>query len=189
MFIKCIFQSRFMSAKQVWVMRDYQKCSGCRRCEIACSLYHEKKIWPEASRIRIFMLAPGLEVPHLCAQCHDYPCVESCPTKPKALSVDEKTGAVLVDSKLCISCRKCIEACPGRVPFLHPATRKSTICDLCNGDPQCVKACRETGFNCLSLVQYEKGQGEALYHRVYAKPPKNITEGLSKLIFGEKMEV
>ncbi len=35
------------------------KCSGCRLCEIACSLEHEGIIWPEASRIRIFELLPG----------------------------------------------------------------------------------------------------------------------------------
>jgi len=173
----------------VWIMRDYMKCTGCRRCEIACSLYHEKKIWPEASRIRIFMLVPGLEVPHLCTQCHDYPCVEACPTEPKALSVNQKTGAVMVDRDLCISCGKCIRACPGHVPFLHPGDNKATICDLCGGDPQCVKVCQEAGYDCLRAIPYPVGQGEAVHHRVYAKTPKKITEGLTALVFGEKMEV
>lgn len=35
--------------KLFWIMRDYVKCSGCRRCEIVCSLHREGKIWPEAS--------------------------------------------------------------------------------------------------------------------------------------------
>ena len=87
------------SQKRIWIVRDYLKCSGCRKCEIACSLFHENKIWPEASRIRVFMLVPGVEVPHLCAQCDDYPCVESCPVN--ALSVSEETGAVLVDKEKC----------------------------------------------------------------------------------------
>ncbi|MGD0330056.1 MAG: 4Fe-4S dicluster domain-containing protein [Nitrososphaeria archaeon] len=179
-----------MSSDWVWVMRDYPKCTGCRMCEIACSLYHEKKIWPEASMVRVFMLAPGLEVPHLCAQCHDYPCVASCPTKPKkALSVDEKTGAVLVDRKICISCKNCIRACPGHVPFLHPADNKATICDLCNGEPQCSKICQEAQYNCLSTKYYTKGEGEHINHRLYSKLPKLITEGLSELIYGEKLEV
>ncbi|MEM3872145.1 MAG: 4Fe-4S dicluster domain-containing protein [Nitrososphaeria archaeon] len=158
-------------------------------CEIACSLSHEGRIWPEASRIRVFMYAPGIEFPHLCAQCHDYPCVEACPTKPKALSVDEKTGAVHVDREKCISCGNCIRACPGHVPFLHPRDNKATICDLCNGDPQCVKICREAGFDCLNVVKYDRGQGEALNYRVYARHPKAIAEGLTELMFGEKMEV
>ncbi|MGQ9461025.1 MAG: 4Fe-4S dicluster domain-containing protein, partial [Candidatus Bathyarchaeaceae archaeon] len=41
------------SQELIWVVRDYLKCSGCRKCEIACSLFHEKRIWPEASRIRV----------------------------------------------------------------------------------------------------------------------------------------
>ena len=178
-----------MSSKQIWIARDFPKCTGCRRCEIACSLYHEKKIWPEASMVRVFMLAPGLEYPHLCTQCHDYPCVESCPTEPKALSVDEKTGAVLVDRNLCISCMKCIKACPGHIPFLHPKDNKSTICDLCNGDPQCVKVCQEAKYDVLRTIQQDKGKGDALIFKVYAKTPKEITEGLSALIYGKNFEV
>lgn len=83
----------YKNTEPIWIARDYLRCSGCRLCEIACSLSHEGMIWPEASRIRIFMLAPGAEVPHLCAQCDGYPCVASCPYD--ALSVDEKIGAVL----------------------------------------------------------------------------------------------
>jgi Fe-S-cluster-containing hydrogenase component 2 len=81
----------------IWIAREFPKCSACRKCEIACSLAHENRIWPEASRVRVFMLVPGLEFPHLCAQCEDYPCVESCPFK--ALSISKRTGAVLVDAK------------------------------------------------------------------------------------------
>jgi len=49
------------------------------------------------------MLVPGVESPHLCAQCSDYPCVKACPVE--ALSIDDDTpsssalsiDAVLVD--------------------------------------------------------------------------------------------
>jgi len=64
----------------VWIKRNYENCSGCRRCEIACSLHHEGRIWLEASRIRVFMLIPGVEIPYLCFQCEEYPCVEACPS-------------------------------------------------------------------------------------------------------------
>jgi hypothetical protein len=49
--------------------------------------------------------------------------------------------------------------------------------------------CREAGFDCLNVVTYDKGQGEALNYRVYARDPKVIAEGLTELVFGEKMEV
>ena len=89
-------------SNSIWIVRDYLKCSGCRMCELACSMHHEDWMWPEASRIRVFMPFPGVEVPHFCAQCADYPCVDSCPEN--ALSVDEETSAVLVDREKCTSC-------------------------------------------------------------------------------------
>ena len=80
-----------------WISRDYLKCTGCRRCEIACALHHENKIWPKASKIRVFMLVPGVEIPHFCTQCTVYPCVKAC--SHNALSIDENTSAVLVNGR------------------------------------------------------------------------------------------
>ncbi len=134
----------------IWIARELSRCSACRKCEIACSLFHEKRIWPEASRIRVFMLVPGAEFPHLCAQCEDYPCVEACPFN--ALSISRKTGAVTVKTKACTACGKCIDACPGKIPHMHPTNNHIVICDLCRGDPQCVKVCQEGGWNVLKTI-------------------------------------
>src|SRR4030042_5670961 len=135
------------SVNKPWISRDYLKCSGCRRCEIACTLSHEGKIWPEASRVRVFMLVPGVEVPHLCAQCSNYPCVASC--EFKALSVNEQTGAVIVDEETCTTCGVCIQACPGNVPHLNPSEKYIVICDLCGGEPECAKVCQRAGYRAL----------------------------------------
>jgi len=170
----------------VWVARDYLKCTGCRRCEIACSLHHEGKIWPEASRVRVFMLVPGVEVPHLCAQCYDYPCVASCPVD--ALSVSKETGAVLVDKEKCIGCNKCIEACPGNVPFLHPADKKAVICDLCGGDPQCAKVCQEAEFNALWKVREPKTGWGSSSRKLFARTPEDVTRDVAANLYGEKAE-
>jgi Fe-S-cluster-containing hydrogenase component 2 len=169
----------------VWIFRDLLRCSGCRRCELACSLHHEGKMWPEASRIRVFMLFPGAEVPHLCSQCHDYPCVASCPVK--ALSVDKDTMAVRVNRKKCISCGKCIDACPGNIPFLHPGDNKATICDLCGGDPECVKVCREARFDALWLIRQRKEWVEGnLNRKLFAQKPEDLTKDIAENIYGEK---
>ncbi|KPV61635.1 MAG: Polyferredoxin protein MvhB [Candidatus Bathyarchaeota archaeon BA1] len=170
-----------MSVKEVfWIARDYMKCSGCRRCEIACSLFHEGKIWPEASRIRVFMLVPGAEIPHFCAQCHDYPCVKSCPEK--ALSVSKETEAVLVYKEKCTGCGLCIVACPGRIPHLHPTENYALICDLCGGEPQCVKACNRGQFNALWIVKKQ----ETYSYKLYAKRPEETTRDLVLNLYGEK---
>jgi len=170
-----------LSVKGVfWIARDYTKCSGCRRCEIACSLFHEKKIWPEASRIQVFMLVPGAEIPHLCAQCHDYPCVKSCPEN--ALSVSKETEAVLVDEEKCTGCGLCIVSCPGRVPHLHPTENYALVCDLCGGDPQCVKVCNEAQFDALWIIN----KPETYSYKLYAKRPEETTRDLVISLYGEK---
>jgi len=167
------------SQKRIWIARDYQKCSGCRKCEIACSLFHEKRIWPEASRVRVFMLVPGAEVPHLCVQCEDYPCVSSC--SMGALSISRKTGAVLVDDEKCNACGACIEACPGRVPHLHPAKKTILICDLCDGRPQCTKVCQEGNWDALQKMTRSSWQ----LYKVHARTPEEITRELVRGLYGE----
>ena len=167
-------------AKNIWIARDYAACSGCKRCELACSLHHEGWMWPEASRVRVFMPFPGCVVPHLCSQCNDYPCVASCPVQ--ALTVDEETKAVKVDKEKCISCGKCIKACPGQVPTLHPVDNKALICDLCGGDPECVKVCEEAGYNALKMVD----EGPSVHRKLFSRNPVDAAKDLAVYFFGEK---
>ena len=145
-------------------------------------MHHEGRWWPEASRVRVFMPFPGLEVPHLCAQCDDYPCVASCPVD--ALSVDESTTAVLVDREKCTSCGNCMDACPGKVPFLHPEDNKSTICDLCGGEPECVNVCHEAKYDTLRLVKERMSADRKLFSR----NPIDVAKDLAVKFFGEKGE-
>jgi Fe-S-cluster-containing hydrogenase component 2 len=164
---------------QVRIKRSYENCSGCRRCEIACSLFHEGKVWPEASRIRVFMSVPGVEIPHLCFQCEDYPCVGACPTE--ALSVDSRTGAVRVDTLKCTACGQCIEACPGKVPHMHPQENHIVICDLCGGKPRCAEACKEGRWNALKLVPMSK----KVSYKALAKTPDELTGEVAKQVLGD----
>ena len=166
----------------IWIARDFANCSGCRRCEVACTLYHEGRIWPEASRIRIFMLTPTLEIPHLCAQCDDAPCIESCSVE--ALSIDEDTGAIIVDKEACTGCGNCIEACPGDVPTIHPTENYALICDLCGGDPECVKVCSEGRYNALWIAKKVK----SVSYKLYAKKPEEIVKELAHKFYKEFAE-
>jgi len=134
------------------------------------------------------MLVPGAEFPHFCAQCDDYPCVESCPAD--ALSVSKQTEAVLVDKEKCTACGLCIDACPGRVPHIHPTEKYAVICDLCEGDPQCVKVCREGGWDVLKLVSKanEKVMGRDRAYKLYARKPEEVTRDLVASLYGEAEE-
>ena len=58
-----------------------------------------------------------------------------------AIVKDEKTGIVRIDSMKCIGCKYCIIACPISIPWFDDEYRVAAKCDLCDGDPKCVKLC------------------------------------------------
>jgi Fe-S-cluster-containing hydrogenase component 2 len=130
--------------------------------------------------VRVFMLIPGIEIPHLCTQCTDYPCVDACPYD--ALSVNNLTGAVIVDQKKCTACGVCSAKCPGKIPHLHPNRKYVLICDLCYGDPQCAKICEEAGYNALRVVE----KTDHTTYDSYAKTPEELTKDLAPRLYGEQ---
>ena len=138
-------------AKALHVER--RRCTGCNSCVFACSLHHEGVVRPSVARMQVLRHQGIVDVPIICWHCPDAPCVKSCPTTPiRAIEKDPATNVVkYVDEKICLGakCNKCIEACPPKYLMRHPDTGRPIFCDLCDGDPQCVKACdqqsKETG--------------------------------------------
>jgi len=113
-------------------------CTGCRSCEMACSLYHEGKCSPILSRIRVVKYeALGKNYPSICSQCSKPQCLDAC--SHGAIKLNEKTGAVIIDESLCVGCRSCLEACP-QVGF-NASKGIAFKCDLCGGEPQCYRFC------------------------------------------------
>ena len=126
--------------KRILVREDV--CSGCRACEVACVAWHEGHFGTSTARIRVTKVEHlGIDHPHVCRLCRRSPCVDACPTG--ALYKDETlgTGAVLLRPDDCIGCSACVDACPFGMTALHPETGLALICDLCGGDPACVKRC------------------------------------------------
>jgi Fe-S-cluster-containing dehydrogenase component len=92
------------------------------------------------ARIRVVKIeAEGLDEPHVCRRCQPAPCVEACANE--ALHRDDVTGAVLLKDENCVGCSDCVEACPFGMATLDPQAGLALICDLCGGDPACVKRC------------------------------------------------
>jgi Fe-S-cluster-containing hydrogenase component 2 len=90
---------------------------------------------------------------------------------------------VLVDNEKCTGCGKCIEACPGKIPHLHPREKRIVICDLCNGNPRCAKVCQEGGWNALETVVRREHP-----YKLYARKPEEQTKSLAIKLYGEKGE-
>jgi carbon-monoxide dehydrogenase iron sulfur subunit len=82
------------------ILIEQDKCTGCRLCEMVCSVKHEGVSNPSRARISIIKwFMEGFHMPMVCQHCMEAPCIAVCP-KDRVIK-----------------------------------------CDLCDGDPQCVKFC------------------------------------------------
>ena len=122
------------------LMLDYEKCTGCRLCEMVCSVKHEGVSNPARSRVKIVKWEwEGRYVPMSCQQCLDAPCQAVCPVK--AISRDETLNRVSIDYDVCIGCRLCVAVCPFGAMGYDTQAKKVIKCDFCDGEPQCVRFC------------------------------------------------
>ncbi|MBJ6725578.1 4Fe-4S dicluster domain-containing protein [Geomesophilobacter sediminis] len=146
------------------VVGDPTLCTGCRRCEAACTGYHEGIARPSISRVKVARNVQfGVEgvrmngyqtgngdfgnfrtIQDTCRQCpHPVPCQLACPHD--AIEALAPVNARVVDVKKCEGCGICVQACPwGMISLTGPANgkgSKATKCTLCNGNPECVQAC------------------------------------------------
>ena len=176
-----------------WIVVDLNKCTGCRTCEAVCSQVNRKVTIngkpfdglgnPHFSNIRIEYFNPPVDIPNHCFMCKDAPCIESCPVEPdektgrKALYRDEKTLAVKVDYESCISCGSCARTCTelrsGAILLNADTGKPEGICNLCEGDPTCVKKCP---FGALSHMKKASLDG-----RLFAQAPEKVAEELMNL--------
>ncbi len=111
-------------------------CTGCRICEVICSLTHEGSIAPKQSRIRIHSNWPEEEKILLCIACETKKCIEVCPEG--ALSWN---AYLRMNEEKCTGCYLCTDACPYGGIQTEVSKKFPIFCDTCDGEFQCVKWC------------------------------------------------
>jgi Fe-S-cluster-containing hydrogenase component 2 len=153
---------------------DYEKCTGCRNCETACSVFHAQACNPARSAVRIVKWAvKGLNVPIVCQQCEEPACANICPVQ--AIARDAATDAMIVDNGLCVGCQMCIVACPFGAVVLDREQRQVIKCDLCGDvEPWCVRFC-EPGALTYALplalgLDRKREAGRSLLEALSARP-------------------
>jgi len=123
-----------------------EKCSGCRICELMCSMIHHEGLFnPRWGLLRVEInRKPGMDTPlsmidrpFVCAQCEPAPCAECCPEG--AFERDQSTGIWRIRRDSCTGCGLCLEECPNHVIVIHDG--RAMKCDLCGGEPVCVRFC------------------------------------------------
>ena len=149
-----------------YVAVDPVVCTGCRECEVVCSLTHLGECRPGGSAVRVARRErDGLvdSLPRVCQQCEQAYCVEACPTE--ALARRDGGGPVFVDSGLCSGCGECTTVCPAACIFLDDGRQIAVCCDLCGGSPECVEFCHS---KCLTVADTESPGARGRLERLTA---------------------
>lgn len=116
------------------------KCNGCRSCELTCSVAGEGVASLSQSRIKVVAFEDDdFYVPVVCQQCQTPYCARVCPSA--ALVKNHETGFVEYRESRCSGCKMCLIACPFGAIGLS-LRGKVLKCDLCQGDPACVRVCQ-----------------------------------------------
>jgi len=116
-----------------------ERCTGCLRCEIACSYMQTGQFQPAKSVIRVAPFEGHTSyAPYTCTQCAEGWCMTACPVGAIRINA---VGAKDVIDDTCVGCKLCTIACPYGTMFYDPDTLKAYKCNLCEGSPACADAC------------------------------------------------
>ncbi len=118
------------------------RCTDCKMCLYSCALKHTGDTNPEGALLRLVALegqAKGHAVLN-CLHCPEPECVQVCPNHAITKRAD---GRVSIDDDRCIGCLLCTLACPHGGSYFDLQANKSMVCDLCDGNPECVRMCPE----------------------------------------------
>jgi Fe-S-cluster-containing hydrogenase component 2 len=116
-----------------------ERCTGCLRCELACSYVQTGEFKPAKSVIRVSPFEGHTSyAPYTCTQCAEGWCMTACPVG--AITINAAGAKDVLDDR-CVGCKLCTIACPYGTMFYDPDTRKAFKCNLCGGEPACAEAC------------------------------------------------
>ncbi|HZK44333.1 MAG TPA: 4Fe-4S dicluster domain-containing protein [Syntrophomonadaceae bacterium] len=119
---------------------DREKCTGCGICQVACSLTKTGAVQPSLGRIKVISdKRSRLQMVSVCQHCAEPACQTAC--LMEGISKDLASGQIIRDLEMCFGCGACQVACPISAPILDVDQGVIVTCDLCDGNPVCVKVC------------------------------------------------
>ena len=138
---------------------DYDKCTGCRNCQLACKDEHVDNDWspyakpqPDTGQFWLQLTekvrgqVPKVKVsyaPHLCQHCRNAPCVKSA---PDVVYVRED-GLVIIDPEKSSGHKELVDVCPYGKIYWNETLQIPQKCTGCAHlvdeglPPHCVDCC------------------------------------------------
>lgn len=161
-----------------FVVADYSKCIGCRACEIACFVSHNKdnSVGFTVGSVevpiipRLYLIKDEkLCMPIQCRHCEDAPCLNTCLNG----AIKKENSIIFIDNNLCIGCKTCLLACPIGAIDLQPLYKDGKEveqinlkeenkiaykCDLCKDNDKiaCINACPNQALKLINPVDDKK---------------------------------
>ena len=128
---------------------DQDTCIGCHACTVACKAEHDvplgvNRTWVKYIETGTFPNATRQFSVMRCNHCDDAPCVEICPT---SALFHRDNGIVDFDTRSCIGCKSCMNACPYDALYIDPESLTAQKCNFCAHrvdvglEPSCVVVC------------------------------------------------
>lgn len=149
------------------IVHDTALCTGCRQCMTACSFKKYNTYNYNLSLCKLLDDPRGGFVRVHCHHCRDPMCMAACPAS--AIRKDEKTGYVTIDQMLCVGCKACTYACPIAIPQMGRGLKIMVKCDMCGGDPECIKVCSPKAIKLLT-----REAAHELVHEMEHRKPKLV---------------
>ena len=89
--------------------------------------------------------------------------MDVCPEE--AIFRDKELDGVMIDKRRCIGCRMCVSVCPFGAMDFDEDQGRAYKCDLCDGEPECVKVCDVkaldyVGDNMLNYHRLKESSGK-----------------------------
>lgn len=125
----------------VMIKIDHSKCTGCRDCEVACSIQHyDNEVNPKKARIKVFSDEErNVFFPVIAGRFTEAECTSKF--------------HVVIGGEEYDMCTLCRASCPSRPWFIEPDTSIALKCDFCGDppDPNCVKFCESGSLTLFDI--------------------------------------
>jgi electron transport protein HydN len=171
-----------------FVAVDVKKCIGCKCCEVACFVVHNKENnvsltvgtveVPVIPRLYVTKKA-NIVMPIQCKHCENAPCANSCPVK----AIEQENEKILIDEKACIGCKCCLISCPFGAIDMAPKYENGKCvegmkgrekivavkCDLCHEicNPACIEACPKDALTLINSKDVKKKRNKLVAENLF----------------------